>query len=405
MPTPSQTAHLLGVVLAGIASLWAAPTAADSTFTADVRGYVEARYYGFIGLESELAELPVDFDEVGLHPDRPHGFIARFRPTLSLGIGEHYGLVTTVQAWANLGFFDRGDDSIDDIVTLERLQLYGIWDPVTLIMGKIAPNWGTGLVYNPTDLFNSTPTADLRFERLGVWGAELLATLNEDATLSLLAATPEEDCCDVVATARMTVSRAGLDATLMVAYDQRIDSTLVGVDLRVDAGVGLLLEATYTAPFDPPNTEGYLQIETGIDYTFDVQRGLYVAAEVMYLGDGATNESEYFERLVMASDSRQLQIFGRLYAVGVAQWRLPAEWKVSGVALVNLDDDTARVTALVDWAATDWLELTVAATGWLGPLGGEYRLAVPQSPLVPEAYEGLSILPRASLSIWSRFYL
>jgi hypothetical protein len=393
----------LGALVVGglLAPTLAAPSAADPV-TGSAQGYIEARYHAMFGLDADLASLPLNFDRLGFHPDRPHGASFRARPTAKLRFGDHTTLLATAQAWSFVGFFEREHDELEDIVTLERLSLSSRLGPLSFTLGKLGLAWGSGLFYHPTDPYNTVPATDLRLERIGVWGGLATLPLGEKGAWTVSVTTRGTPCCDVVAVSRTSLSTGTTDATIQVSYDDARGATQVGLDVRGEAEIGMWFEGTWTALLH--EERGYAELELGVDYTFEVLDYLYVGLEYLLLSDGGAGAAEYTATLLAADPDQRPRLLGQHYAVMVGRLGILSNLQWVLVGLLNANDPSGAAVSQLIWLLDGWFEVLVGLNWNFGAPGSEFRLAVPNNALLPPELRGSVLLPQGTAYLWTRMY-
>ena len=386
-----------------------APTQVD----AGVSGYVETRHYGIFGVDEALTQLGdlglVDFDELGFHPDWQYGTVNRVRPTLKLHVGDNYSLVTTAQAAASYGFYQRAIAGVGDVVTLERAYLSVTKGPVDITLGKQLLRWGNGLLVNPSDVFNQRPPDDLNAERPGVWALRVLFAVGETSNLSLAVALDEAQCCQPVVIARSDTTVDLTDMAGTVVWDARNEDLLLGFDVKTEFEIGAWAEVALTFDLAEADGSGHLDVELGIDYTFDVLSGLYVALEWIHQGDGAGDEwsisgddpPDYFAGFVGGT---RRGLAGTNYVLLMSRLMINTDWQVQVMNLLNLADPTGLAVVQATWLPAGFLEIVFGAQATYGTSGGEFTLEAPDSAFLPAEVRGARLVPVATAYVWGRFF-
>lgn len=379
--------------------------------------------------------------------------VERLRPTLKIAPSERFSFETTLEIHADQGRYaaaeanalvkeqlgddlyaaamaasgcteddvsaltERQIDEIGDVVGLDRLFVDVNLPRADLRVGRQGVNWGSALVFNPTDVFAEVIVAEPWRERQGVDAARVTVPFGERAqVVGVLGADgiPDGEIEDLRGGLRGTVSRSRLDASA-VAYTNG-ERSFAGLDLKGDAGVGWWLEGGYTLDNSADETSGFTRASLGVDYSFPVLQLLYVAAQVSFDGSGLTPD-EYDLTGAMsqglafsscggeeteATASSTRSTMGRLYGVGVVNWALNEDLSLSGTTLWNLMDGTGLVFPSFGAKVGNRLSLNVGAQVLLGE-DGEFRpdpadLQVSMLDLSP-------LYPRWTATAWARWAL
>ncbi|NUN16439.1 MAG: hypothetical protein HUU55_22655 [Myxococcales bacterium] len=365
-------------------------------------GYLEARYHAVFGVDGKLAKLPLDFDNLGFHPGETHGLILRARPTAKLLIGENVEMSATAETISYHGVFDRNQDEIDDVVSIERLYAAISRGPVDLTLGKQTMPWGSGLLLKPTALAQSVPATDLRAEREGLWAARLYVATTDEAGFTFVAATPEDTCCSPTVLGRFTIDFAKTGLSAQVAWLDATDDVQVGLDFKTELELGFWVEAAYSVHMAEQADVGTLEAEAGVDYTFPVLLGWYVALEYLHHGSGIADKDDYITR-GLQGQKRSL-FLGTNYGVLLSRLMIDADWQFLLVSMLNIGDLSGMAAPQVQWLVTDQIDLSVGGNLTFGSSGGEYTLEVPTLPFVPPDLVGKRIVPAQTVYAWLRYY-
>lgn len=404
---------------AALAAMSLAPGAAKADeLGGSLSGYLEARVYGIFGVDEALAELASTLSTLGglalpIQGDLNEKWAVqtRLRPTATLRYGELASLKLTVEGHTSHGFFEHPMDSLGDVVALEQLVGTVTTGPIDLAFGKMVVAWGSGLLFNPTDVFNVRPPDDLNAERQGVWATRVTWGITDMMNLSIIAALDEEDCCDPTVATRYDVTVDLTDLATTVVWQDAEERLVFGFDVKSEAEVGFWAEANYSMDLTDPGAFGHIDCELGVDYTFDVLDGWYLALEWIRVGDGV--DSSYIQNLVDSdTTSARPMLSGIDYLMALTRLSIGTEWTVQLLNLTNLRDPSGLVLLNVGWAATGWLELTLGGTVTYGGSDSEFGLSVPDSLDVPglgptpvsEELRGARMVPRGTAYLWSRFF-
>jgi hypothetical protein len=292
-----------------------------------------------------------DFKVYGYQPPAPWLTMQR---TISTGTTNGYG-IGAYRAW--IGVQDeRG----------------------ALRAGRQRIAWGTGKIWNPTDVLNPySPTAIERDERRGVdalYGRAGLGSLGQ----AELVWAPQDRWTDHAVLARGRGNFDGWDASLLggkVAGSTA--SFMVGGDFA-----GTVCDGTLHgewAAFHPQYRTPYWKAGLGWDYTVDSEaklRWLKDASfvfEYFHAGNGRTNPANYNFAPVLAGN--EVSVAQNYFGASVSDDLHPLV-KLEAFALVNADDGSTFFSPSLTWNALNNLYLTAA----LQRFGGERRTEYGRNP-------------------------
>ncbi len=247
-----------------------------------------------------------------------------------------------------------------------RAALTYDWGGGQLTAGRQRIAWGSGRLWNPTDRFNPVaPTAVEPEEKIGVDAAFGELRFGQFGALQGVAGPGNSDRNvqrKLALRWRDTVSE--LDYALLLG---RIgDETVAGLDFAGNLwGGGIRLEAMAGWP-EPEGS--YAQLAAGYDFTLRNQAfpaGLYLLAEYFYNGAalGTTAPPLTTDRL----ESRNGHFLGLS-----AGYDLTPLWRLDGLAIWDLVDESAFLSPQLTWSATANIDVTLSAQLFLGGASSEF---------------------------------
>ncbi len=395
----------------------------------EIEGYAEVRASGLLGVEGT-----------------PWTLVERARPRFAIPIGDRVTVEAVVEAAFQQGRDNTDEaaelmlasdfgpllelagcsyepepryDQVGDYLSVERLHIDLNLKSVDLTIGRQALNWGSGLVFHPTDLYAEVVATEPWRERRGVNAVkaaipvgdhQITAVVAVDDDLSPLYA-EEIGAPDVSAAVKATFRVGGTDLSAVghVASDE---DWFAGADLRGNLGVGWWVEGGWHGK------AGAAEVVAGVDYSFDVLDSLFVAAEYRYDGTGARPEDyDYaarsggvsnpfdcpFLETTSVPDEPRFTL-GQHYADALVRLAVTEDFGVSGLVLVNLLDGTGY--AVPDAYANVGSHATVHLGAQI-PFGedGEFRPAAEDLTYSSGAYSAdlSGLLPDATLLGWVRY--
>ena len=302
-----------------------------------------------------------DFKVFGYNPPQPWLTMQR---TISTGTTNAYG-IGAYRAWV-------GAEDERGVVRAGRQRVA----------------WGTGKIWNPTDVLNPyQPTSVERDERRGVdalYGRAALGALGQ----AELVWAPQDRWVDHALLARGRGNYGGWDASLLggkVAGSTA--SFMVGGDFA-----GAVLDGTLHgewAAFSPQNRTPYLKAGLGWDYTVDSEtklRWLKDAAfvfEYFHAGNGSANPASYDFAPVLAGNEVSV---ARDYFGATFSKDLHPLVKLELIGLVNADDGSTFFNPALTWNALNDLYLTAAVQRFGGARRTEYGRNPNQAVLTAQYY-------------------
>jgi hypothetical protein len=234
-------------------------------------------------------------------------------------------------------------------------------------VGRQVLSWGSGRLWNPTDLLSPFAPTDIDREvRRGVDAVRASISLAATSQLELLWL-PLPDLRDHGAVGRVQINVEGFDIAPSAA--KYVRDTVVGLDVTGDIGkYGVHAEVAWTRALDRDelgNRDQFVRAVIGGDARLSDET--IFTAEYYYNGWGATDASSYLA--VLTSDRvRRGEAFGagRHYLGASAAWRKSELLALNGVALVNLADPSVVVVPSLEYWAEQ--QVLVRAGGYL-PIG------------------------------------
>jgi hypothetical protein len=223
------------------------------------------------------------------------------------------------------------------------------------VIGRQRISWGTGRIWNPTDLFNPlNPTSFAKIEKDGVDAVSSKIFLGEftDVTLVL---NPQRNSRGNGG-GRFRTNFREFDLSLVGGvFDDR---TIIGSDFAgnvLKAGVrgeGILSMATRNS------SDRFVKYILGIDYQFTPE--FYLLAEYHYNGEGSTDRLRYDLPKLLKGDILNL---GRDYLAVSGSYLLHPLVTASATVMVNLNDESRFQSVTVSYSVSeDW---TMALGGQL----------------------------------------
>jgi hypothetical protein len=266
--------------------------------------------------------------------------------------------------------------------TLDRALIKLYFKYVDIYVGRQMVAWGTGYAFNPTDMWNQKNPLDVSAPKVGVNALRLEIPLGDLSNLNFVGV-PGPDIKSSSAGIRWKTNIKGWDASLsfsrymnadrrIIRYmnaDRRIlslpEKLVGGADFTGQIGeVGVWSEAAvvnfkYTEMETYESDSTYLQLDAGVDYTFE--NGLYVMAEYYHNGLGETHHSRYQPFDIFYQYMGDMAGLAKNYLMLGTRRNLLDKYDVSLFILTNIDDASAVFLPSVDYYFSDDVSINIGA--------------------------------------------
>lgn len=245
---------------------------------------------------------------------------------------------------------------------IDRLYFRRGFQDGEVIVGRQRVAWGTGRIWNPTDLFNPVaPTTFAKIEKDGVDAVTAKIAMGSFTDLSLVC-NPQRRWDVVNAGARFRSNVSGYDLSLMSGvFDRRFT---VGGDLAGSLfGAGIRGEGILTGR----SGRAVARYIAGVDYQFTPD--LYALLEFQFNGAGAVEPNGYD---LQALARGEILNVGRRYLATQVSWLVHPLITAAGTGIVNLGDGSGFGGILVSWSAADEIAVSFGGQVFLGDRGDEY---------------------------------
>lgn len=231
----------------------------------------------------------------------------------------------------DLSWLIYSDDHTQVNHYFDRFYLQGFFDWGELSLGRQRISWGTGRIWQPTDLFN--PINPANFSKFEKDGADVFMTkiyLGNFSDIDLVY-NFTDDLTKSNVSGRIRTNYKGFDLSLMSGYFDR--NYVLGGDLAKGfMGVGLRGEWVFFAD-DTNFNDNFLRFILGADYQFTDE--LYCLIEYQFNGEGFDDTSKY-ELLRLASG--EILVMNRNYVFVQSLYQLTELLSVGGSLIQNIND-------------------------------------------------------------------
>jgi hypothetical protein len=246
------------------------------------------------------------------------------------------------------------------------------FEKANVIAGRQRIAWGTGRIWNPTDLFN--PISPLQIEQSQRVGVDALSAeyfFGDLGSVSIVYALGDESNPAVdrdSAGLRIGTNIGGYDIGIMGGEFR--DDEVIGFDFGGNIGdAGFRGEATLT---DPDQGSSFARVVLSADYSWP--NSLYLLIEYLHNG-GNLGNSAVSDAVI---DARQRFFDGEIVtrnknfvATGVG-YELTPLIRLDGLAIYDLEDDSVFVNPAFGWNILTNLDLALGAQFFAGDADSEY---------------------------------
>jgi len=233
-------------------------------------------------------------------------------------------------------------------------------------VGRQRIAWGTGRIWNPTDLFNPiNPAAYYLIEKPGADAVSAKIRFGSFTDLNLVF-NPVDNFNSYNFAARFRTNFWEYDFSFMGGvFDER---KIIGVDFAGNIGeAGFRGEGIYS--FDSEKGEDFSKFILGIDYQFTPE--LYLLAEYHFNGEGKEHKNEYdFNKLF----NGEILNLGRNYLALSGMYQLSPLFLLNFISIVNLNDKSGFVSLTGNYSVTEDFYLNPGVQIFYGDLFTEYGL-------------------------------
>ncbi len=395
----------------------------------------------------------------------PWTAIEKVRPTLEISPADRVRAVATVEGALAQGretsdelalFLENSDvgpdlaeyctrveayhfEDVREYLTVERLYVDFTGEKVDFRLGRQAVNWGSALVFHPSDLVSEVVASEPWRERQGVNAIRAnIAPVPNLQIVTLLALAddlsafektdagevPEAEDWPLAGAAKVTVHAAETDWSA-VGNVEMGGRWFAGADIKGQLELGWWVEGGWHGDSSEADPEG-AEVVVGLDYSIPVLNRVFFAAEYRYDGTGEADPADYdygqrsgggsnvpFSCPFSTTGTNGTEdtavpsariTLGQHYVHGTLNVSFLDDWTVGAVAIINVQDGTGL---LVPDAAVVIGERWQVHVGAQIPVGDEGEFVPPEDQF--EVVVGANsvnlarFLPAATLNAWARY--
>lgn len=252
---------------------------------------------------------------------------------------------------------------------VDRLVLDYYADPVQITVGRQRIAWGTTLVWNVIDIFNSGSVLDFSYEE-GPGADAIRAQLYTGPVSKIeMAARLSDDKYEQTLAGLWNVNLGSYDWYLILSKDDnRLSFGGAWAGSVADAGFRGEFRVSEAPSKGKPSIypgnpyyvsdDNMFSLALSADYTFE--NSFYIHSETLFNSNGKTdNAGDYTYQALEAG----LLSPSRLSFFQEFSYNLTPLWRTSLFAIINMDDQSWILVPNVTWSARDNLDMTL--TGYL----------------------------------------
>lgn len=253
---------------------------------------------------------------------------------------------------------------------IDRLYFRYGFDFGNITIGRQRISWGTGRIWNPTDLFN--PINPVDFSKLEKDGADAVSftwNIGNFTDLELVYNPVDDNTSDRIKTnfgGRFRTNYAEYDLSVMSGrFD---DNFIAGMDFAGNLfDAGIRGEGIYNLGENSGTGDDYIKFILGLDYQFTPD--FYALIEYQYNGEGKTDKTEYEILRLIGGEILNLS---RNYICISAQYLATPLLNLNLSNTFNLNDKSGYISAMGTYSLDDNLDLTAGLQTTFGDNFTEY---------------------------------
>jgi len=359
-----------------------------------LRGYLENRLF--------LTFLNNDFAPSHLKNILKFGNYNRARVILSHTVSDNSSLTVAVDYFTYHGYLlqqlrqpGTGTDptvtSVDQRVVIDRAYIRLYFSLADVTIGKQRISWGRSLLWSPFDAFNRVNFFEPQEEKFGVNAFRVMVPLGSTSNIEGVFQ-PDAQADKSSAGLRLLWNWYGMEFTTTVLHfvNPLFRQNIYGLDWKGDVGVGIWFEGAYfnEKPFgsDELFPINYFRWLIGMDYSFDVNNGLFLMAEYTHDESGEPDKDRYNYNFLLTG---RRFLLARDYLYGSVQLQRSDLTTWATVFFVNLNDKSLIIMPRITYLIFPDSQLTLGTICNLAERGTEFN---PLPANDPFNYLGNSVL-------------
>lgn len=288
-----------------------------------------------------------------------------YYPYLANQASTDYGWMNLTKQWVS-------DSSYYFLTNIDRAYLSFTHQNLEIIAGRQRINWGTNLVWNPNDIFNTFNYFDFDYvERPGCDALKVQYYTGMASSVQLAWKIDSDN--------KHTI--AGMYKFNKWNYDFQLLGGVMRDDIVLGAGwsgdikgAGFNGEATWFIPHEIPKGSDHYSVlvtSAGANYTFP--NSLYIHASAIYNSDGTTGKAFLGNNVIIDRDiSAKTLTPSRMEIFGEVAYQISPLIRGTVAGIINPYDGSAFVGPSVDISLTDNIGLLLIGQLFAGEERTEY---------------------------------
>ena len=324
-------------------------------------------------------------------------------------------------------------DSVSDYLSVERLHVDFNLPGADITVGRQAINWGSALVFHPTDLLREVLVTEPWRDRGGLNAVKADVAMGDHSLVGVVAVPDDlssiyqddEPEVPVLVAGKLTLRGFETDAAAVV-HARTDGEWFAGGDLRGTLGVGWWVEGGWHGRAEDSDDEDGPEVVVGIDYSLPWLETVYLAGEYRFDGTGVAPEDyDFAQRAGMGSSALAFDCsfqgadfrlvpptveggtrttLGQHYVDAILNVGITQDVGVNAALILNVADGTGMV---VPGASVKVGERVAVNAGAQIPVGEDGEFKPASESLIYEAggtrIDLSGLLPDATVNAWVRY--
>jgi hypothetical protein len=256
-------------------------------------------------------------------------------------------------------------------------------------IGKQIILWGSGMFWNPTDIFNELPMFDPKIDFSGT-NAIRTEIATGDFSYCWGAFSPESSLEDSRFVLRNVLNVWNSDFGVSYLKNGQLNQEVIAFDVKSQLyGANWWVE---TAKF---TTQNYFTYIVGFDYTINIGNGVYFGAEYFH-DESGENNFENYDLMTQITENRRTLAKDYIFGMVNYSWSYIANSNI--VSIINLNDESFIINPSISISPLQDVEVILGGYIPIGENRTEYRPDFSDYPDLPELMR--DIIGKEMLYLW-----
>ncbi|UTW63396.1 hypothetical protein KFE98_04345 [bacterium SCSIO 12741] len=271
-------------------------------------------------------------------------------------VPDYYQLMDSDPSFFDLTWIWASDTSYMMHSTFDRLNLFYSYKNWEVILGRQRINWGTGLVWNPNDVFNAYSFFDFDYEeRPGTDAALIRYFTGPSSSMEVVYALSDSIESSSVA-GLYKFNKKGYDLQFFAGWQRSYWISGLGWSGEIK-GAGFRGEATYFYPaYQYLSFNPQLVASVDLDYTF--KNSLYIHGAYLYNSEGLDAKSGDYQAFFLNRELSAQTLSPAMHNVfGEVSYQLMPMLRGSIFSILNPSDGSLFFGPMVSYTVADNFEI------------------------------------------------